>query len=239
MMLKQRYNYWFIVLFAITVCGTSLYAQPKIVVQDTINWGAVSPDTILDDLEPTVYYSIPIYNKGTEPLIISEVKPSCGCTAAPIDKNVVPPGDSTYMHVGLKLPNQNGELHKLISIFSNDKSDSVKVVNLFAVVERPLQLSSSFIPFNKGSVGDTIRGQIQLTVFGKSPITFKIQSPGSHTRLYSPSEFTIQPGGSGMIDVGYYADKPGAFSCQVVVNTDHKEYPHLDLWGYGFADPQK
>ncbi|KXK34290.1 MAG: hypothetical protein UZ06_CHB003001247 [Chlorobi bacterium OLB6] len=148
-MLKQRYNYWFIVLFAITVCGTSLYAQPKIVVQDTINWGAVSPDTILDDLEPTVYYSIPIYNKGTEPLIISEVKPSCGCTAAPIDKNVVPPGDSTYMHIGLKLPNQNGELHKLISIFSNDKSDSVKVVNLFAVVERPLQLSSSFIPFNK------------------------------------------------------------------------------------------
>lgn len=220
-------------------CASAIiaHAQPKIAVVDTLDFGIVVPEQVLGE-QASVHGKVMVKNVGDRDLIISELRPSCGCTTPKMEKDTIGPGEEVPMNVGLNLPTINGELNKTVSITSNDSSATVRVLHIHATVQRPVQLSSSFIPFNKGVVGDSIIGALQISVFGTEPVTIEAQPMTSNLVLKSPAKSTLKPGESMEVVVIYVPSKAGVFSVQLMVRTSSKGYESFDLRGYGTVDPR-
>ena len=71
---------------------------------------------------------------GDKPLIISEVKPSCGCTTPEWSKDPILPGKSTQIKVGYNT-GIKGAFNKLIEVYSNDPQNSRSVLYIKGNVE--------------------------------------------------------------------------------------------------------
>ncbi|MFM7339494.1 MAG: DUF1573 domain-containing protein, partial [Bacteroidota bacterium] len=130
--------------------GSFAYAQPKLTIigGDTHDWGKVKPKD--DPLKAT----IKIKNEGNELLKISDVRPGCGCTTAPLDKKELNPGEIASMDVTLKLGATSGMMTKSITINSNDPQSATKVLYLKADVVRPIQiLPTQYFSFGEMTVG--------------------------------------------------------------------------------------
>ena len=65
-------------------------------------------------------------NNGKSPLIISDVKPSCGCTAAYYPKKPVLPGQSEKISINFKASDE-GNFYKTITVITNTGSRSTKL----------------------------------------------------------------------------------------------------------------
>jgi len=127
--------------------GEAYSQELTIIGGDTYNWGNVPP-TILSA-------TIKIKNTGKKTLYISEVKPSCGCTSAPISKRNLSPGEVTDMKVNLNLDiSYNGNISKKIDILSNDEKNPKKTLFLKCNVVKPLTiLPSIHVAFRDLTVG--------------------------------------------------------------------------------------
>jgi hypothetical protein len=74
-----------------------------------------------------------VTNSGTEPLILSKCKGSCGCTVPKCDPNPILPGESSVITVkyDTKRP---GPINKSVTINSNATNEPVKVVRIKGTV---------------------------------------------------------------------------------------------------------
>jgi hypothetical protein len=71
---------------------------------------------------PPAGHTFEFTNVGTEPIIVMNVTPSCGCTNVDWSKNPVLPGQKGFIHLDLKTEEQNGIFHKEVYIQSNAKT---------------------------------------------------------------------------------------------------------------------
>src|SRR5665213_1393825 len=55
-------------------------------------------------------------NKGDEPLHITQVRPTCGCTIAALADSLVAPGHSTKLDIRLSADHRSGNFYKTIYI---------------------------------------------------------------------------------------------------------------------------
>ncbi len=60
-------------------------------------------------------------------MIISNVKPSCGCTTPEFSQDPIMPGKSAKIKVGYNTA-LNGGFNKMIEVFSNDPANSRSVI---------------------------------------------------------------------------------------------------------------
>lgn len=95
-----------------------------------------------------VSHAFVIRSTGTDSLRITNVKPGCGCTKAPLSKEVIAPGDSTELEIIFtSSPSYRGESQKTTSVTCNDDERgtfSVRFKAKFNVAPdsaQPLQLS--------------------------------------------------------------------------------------------------
>jgi len=67
------------------------------------------------------------FNTGTEPLIISEVKVSCGCTVPEFPKAPVMPGESGTIHVTFNTKGKIGYQDRELMVYSNAGNGPAKI----------------------------------------------------------------------------------------------------------------
>ena len=70
-----------------------------------------------------------VTNNGTEPLIISKCKGSCGCTVPTCDKTPILPGESSVITVKYDTK-RVGPINKSVTITSNAVNSPTKVVRI-------------------------------------------------------------------------------------------------------------
>ncbi|MCG2792967.1 MAG: DUF1573 domain-containing protein [Weeksellaceae bacterium] len=75
-----------------------------------------------------------VKNTGDKPLIISEVKPSCGCTTPEWSKDPILPGKTAQIKVGYNT-GIKGVFNKLIEVYSNDPANNRSVLYIKGTVE--------------------------------------------------------------------------------------------------------
>ncbi|MCD6012763.1 MAG: hypothetical protein K0Q79_2625 [Flavipsychrobacter sp.] len=106
---------------ALIIGATSLKAQQNAVakpgaafkfVEETHDFGALKRG-------PVATYSFEFTNTGDQPLIIMDVKPSCGCTNVDWPKAPVKPGEKGKITLGVKSEELHGVFHKEVYILSN------------------------------------------------------------------------------------------------------------------------
>jgi hypothetical protein len=58
------------------------------------------------------------YNNGTEPVVISRVRPSCGCTVSEYTREPVAPGETGEIHAEYNSTNRSGHFSTQIQVTS-------------------------------------------------------------------------------------------------------------------------
>lgn len=66
-----------------------------------------------------VQYRFKVKNPGTVPLRLTDVKPSCGCTAPNWTKEPIPPGGEGFVEVIFDSQGRSGEQMKTVTVFAN------------------------------------------------------------------------------------------------------------------------
>lgn len=222
-------------ILCILVPMAAAVAQPQLQMKDTLDWGTVVPKGSLAETSK-ISASLILKNIGTDTLDIKEVRPSCGCTSAPLKQNILPPGVETEVIVSINLPTMNGPLTKYLTVVSNDPYKSARMVVLHANIERAVQLSSSFIGFNKATVGLETDGEISITNASTEDLVITSITGSDGLSVMTKLPATIPPSGTLPLVVRYVPAKAGTFTVDVKIRTSHPDYPELDLKGYGMAE---
>lgn len=66
-----------------------------------------------------VTYRFKLKNTGTVPLKITDVKPSCGCTASDYTRSPVPPGGEGFVEVVFDSQGRTGTQQKTVTVYAN------------------------------------------------------------------------------------------------------------------------
>lgn len=220
-----------IVLGTFFLFSTLIFAQPKleIVGGDTYNWGTVKPT---DDPLKT---KVKIKNTGTELLKISEVKPGCGCTTAPLDKSELQPGEEATLDITLRIGGAGNEVTKSIRISSNDPKDPNKYLFLKATVFHPISLSpTQYFTFNEMTVGK--ESTAKLTMKNNTDHEVKLSNvefTPADLSLNLPKEKILKPGETFELIAKVIPQKKGYFNCSVKIKTTDLDMKELVVPGYG------
>lgn len=75
-----------------------------------------------------IEYTFKFKNNGTEPLIVSNVQTTCGCTATNWTKAPVAPGKSGEVAATFNSAGKMGQQNKVITIYSNAGIETVSIV---------------------------------------------------------------------------------------------------------------
>ncbi len=67
---------------------------------------------------PVAFHKFEFTNVGDQPLVVMDVKPSCGCTNVEWIKTPVLPGQRGFIQLGLKTEEQHGVFNKEVYIQS-------------------------------------------------------------------------------------------------------------------------
>ncbi|MBI4660272.1 MAG: DUF1573 domain-containing protein [Verrucomicrobia bacterium] len=118
-----------------------------------------------------VRHDFKLMNIGDQPLEITEVKPSCGCTTAADWTRTIQPGGSGTIPLQLETARFAGSVAKTITVTSNDRTEPQRVLEIKADIWTPVQLSSPVVVFpaltNSAQIVSrpvTIRNQVDAPV---------------------------------------------------------------------------
>lgn len=109
-------------LAGIALFGTIALASAQTITFDktTYEYGAIKPNS-----DGTRFFNVT--NTGDKPLIISNVKPACGCTTPEFSQDPILPGKSAKIKVGYNTAGA-GPFNKMIEVFSNDPVNSRSII---------------------------------------------------------------------------------------------------------------
>ncbi|MCL5992542.1 MAG: DUF1573 domain-containing protein, partial [Bacteroidetes bacterium] len=214
-----------------------LSAQPKLKIEggDTYNWGNVK------EKDSPLKAKLKLYNVGTDSLRILTVKPTCGCTTAPLDKNVLGAGDSATLDIKLTISGVAGPLHKTININTNDSSKPNAVLHLRAEVEVPVTFyPSKFFAFGQMYVGEEAKRSVKMINKTNQRIMIKdIDMQPSNIKINLEDGDILPPNGEIEIIAAITPDKAGTFSCRLTFKTNHPDLPEVNLTGWGTINNEK
>lgn len=76
-------------------------------------------------------------NTGNEPLIISDVRTTCGCTATNWNREPLAPGETASITVNFNSAGKSGVQNKVVTILSNAVNSSERVKITTNILKKP------------------------------------------------------------------------------------------------------
>jgi len=217
---------------ALFLVGASVsLAQPKlhIVGGDKVDWGKVTPK------ESPLQKKVEIKNTGDQELHITNVKPSCGCTTAPLEKDKLKPGESTFINLTFKVGNNPGVNTKTVRISSNDPATPEKTFRISAELVKNLVVSpTEYLAFNEMQVGKQATSAV--TIKNTSNKTITLMDPKvtpSDLTVNLKGKKTLKPGESFELKATITPAKTGYLNMKVTIPNDDAETGDMELNGYG------
>jgi hypothetical protein len=83
-----------------------------------------------------VSFKFKFKNTGTSPLIISQVKTSCGCTASKFPKTPINPGEENYIELTFDSSHRPGFNRKTATVLANTQPNVVALLLTALVVDK-------------------------------------------------------------------------------------------------------
>ena len=156
-------------------------------------------------------------NTGSGPLLITNVRTTCGCTVPSWSKHPVPPGDEGFVEVEFNPEGHQGAFHKTIQIQSTAQNSNMFLTIMGSVIppleleNLPYKLGDLHVKSNHVNLGYLYRGDsgtenliIANTTYFDISIGF-IDVP-AHIKL-SANPQVLHPGEYGQIEVHYQTEK--------------------------------
>ncbi len=74
-----------------------------------------------------VSHDFEFVNNGTEPLVIKDVKTTCGCTVSNFPKEPIMPGEKNVISASFNSKGKSGKQNKVITVITNTEAGTAKV----------------------------------------------------------------------------------------------------------------
>ena len=93
-------------------------------------------------------------NPGKTPVHFKSVHPSCGCTTAQTQKDVVQPGDKGEITATFNIGDRTGTQIKTVTVETDEAPNQRTVLTLKAVIPQQLEISPTFVFWKQGEKPD-------------------------------------------------------------------------------------
>jgi len=174
-------------------------------------------------------------NDGDVPLVLSNVRASCGCTTPKWTREPVAPGASGSIEVSYNPQNRPGTFNKTVSVSSNAENANVvlKISGTVAPREKTLaeeyprtignlRVKTNYVTFAKLKMGEIAKQDLELINDTDAPIEVGFRTIPDHlSAAVEPS--TIPAHGKGNLTVAYDTKKVNEFGF-----TSHRIYLSLN-----------
>jgi hypothetical protein len=92
-----------------------------------------------------------VKNTGDKPLVIAEVKPSCGCTTPYFSKRPIPPGKTDSIVVAYNTKGRPGQFNKSVQVISN-ADPSRNTIYIRGAVIKPIPKNNSVLTLERKTI---------------------------------------------------------------------------------------
>jgi Protein of unknown function (DUF1573)/HYDIN/CFA65/VesB-like, Ig-like domain len=215
-------------ILIIACWATAATASPRIAVeQPTFDFGTIQQGKRVEHL-------FSIRNKGDSPLIIKNVRPSCGCTAASVTSSVIPAGGRGGIKASFNSANFSGTVQKTVAVGSNDPTIPTSMLTLRGKVVQELQIEPRQMNLGRMKVDTTFRKNLVITNRGNRIVKIaSVSSSLSHVEARAERTL-LKPGESSTILVSI-SPRSGErlLSGYLRIVTDNPDKPQILVPVYG------
>jgi hypothetical protein len=176
-----------------------------------------------------------ITNRGGAPLVIKEVRTSCGCTEATIRVNELPPGEKaatsvTYDSTGLS----HGRKTQSVMVESNDPRYPVVKVRVFAQVIRLVSVEPTSLVARLPRFQQQMVFPVTIKNHGQEPITVSVSTweGAIANAALEPTETQIDPNSEARVRIRMDLTKPEKgriVNGRLSLTTNHASTKRMDL----------
>ncbi len=214
------------VLFPITAFAQTI----EFIGGEFYDWGDVKP------VESPLHTRIRITNTGDKALRIFSIKAGCGCTTAPLDKDLLLAGDTANIDVRLDLRNFSGAIEKDLTIMTNDPEARNIVYKLRANIIEALSKLPNYFPYGTIKLGEMAEAKVIVKNHSKEDITImKIARTPKGLKLNIKEGLVIKAGTEIEITAKLKPSKVGKFESSITIMTNTIDMPRLSISGWGRA----
>ncbi len=204
--------------------------KPKIVFEKSIhNYGSFKE---ADGIQTTTFK---FTNKGTTPLVLSNVRASCGCTTPKWTREPVAPGNAGEVQVSYNPKNRPGSFNKSVSVNSNAENSTVvlRIKGTVAPREKTLaekyprkigalRVKTNYLSFARLNQNSVETKEMELVNDTDNPVVVGFRTVPKHLKVTVEPE-TIPAKGKGKLIVTYDAKAANTFGF-----ASHRIYLSLD-----------
>lgn len=173
--------------FTLTFCAFAQNKKPVITFEEkSYDFGSVPEEN------GPVSHEFVFKNTGEVPLMISDVKASCGCTTPSWTKNPVPPGETGTVVAEYNPLNRPGSFSKTISVTSNAEPN-LTVLHIKGTVQPKPKTPEDDYPTQLGNLRTRYRSFNMGKITTKEPITknFDVYNDSNEPIIFSST--TVAP----------------------------------------------
>jgi hypothetical protein len=165
-----------------------------------------------------VRYDFQFTNTGGKPLIINQVRASCGCTSPDWSKEPVLPGKKGFVSATYDPMNRPGPFAKTLTVTSNSTNSNVILTIKGEVTPKPvtledtyrysmgdIRLVSNHISYAQILKGKTATQETEIVNVSQNPVKVSFSKVPAHLALKAIPE-VLKPGEKGVISVSYNSE---------------------------------
>lgn len=197
---------------------------PRLVVANPVfDFGSVEQGTV-------VQHNFEVANAGKGVLKVRKIHPSCGCTAAIMDSDELPPGAKTSVKVSFDTSGFRGQKVKTIRIYTNDPQHTSKVLTIRGMVRADVELDPIRLNFERVKAGTSPSKSVVVSVRGTSLVKLNKISPRSDDLEVSVEDWTGSGRKGKIVQVKLSDSLPvGNFRSMIVVHTTSPRNPVVHI----------
>jgi hypothetical protein len=172
----------------------------------------------INEADGSVTYNFEFINTGSVPLIISQVRASCGCTSPNWSKEPVLPGNKGFVSATYNPKSRPGPFNKSLTVISNATTPNKILRILGDVNPKPqgiediyrysmgkIRLKSNHMSFARVVKGQQSTQVMEIINISEEPVDISFnQIPGHITITANPA--TLKPNEKGLIEATYNSE---------------------------------
>jgi len=169
----------------------------------------------IEEAKGSVTYRFEFTNTGSTPLLVSQVRPSCGCTTPEWSREPILPGKSGYVAATFDPKNRPGPFNKSIAVITNANPPNKTLRITGDVTPKPktvedvyrydmgkIRLKSNHLGFSKVVRGKSVTKSMEIINNSKEAVSLSFNRIPAHLKVEGkPTK--LNPGQEGRIEVTY------------------------------------
>lgn len=221
------------------ICSLQVFGLGKFRFQKEVHdFGLVSEGEL-------AIYDFKFTNVGDEPIVMSNVKASCGCTTPSWPREPILPGKEGMIKVQYNSKGRVGIFNKSITITSNAEP-ATKVLRIKGIVEKPetiaahseeelknrpiLSLFKSEHTFGEVQLRSSYTHKFGYTNFGKGQLKILKVTSGCNCVTFSVDKAAINRGEKATLTLVYKPNTEGDVTEKVYVHTNDVKTPKTPIY---------